>query len=137
MTYILGASLIFAGSVWLFSITNDSRNSIYGVVALMGTSFSIMLITALAKVAELIGKDKQSSAFVYSCMSFLDKVSTGLVIFSLQALKPAADNRYECSECIWFSKITQCIVPGGFATIGFLAMVFLFPSEYTCVRKCK
>ena len=137
MTYILGASLMVAGSVWLFSISKESRNSVYGAVALMGISISIMLVTALAKTAELIGKDKQSGAFVYSCMSFFEKLSTGLVIFAIQALKPAAENRYECTECEWFSKITQSVVPGGFSTIGFLAMVFLFPSEYTCVRKCK
>ena len=137
MTYILGASLMVAGSVWLFSISKESRNSVYGAVTVMGISISIMLVTALAKTAELIGKDKESGAFVYSCMSFLDKLSTGLVIFAIQALKPAAENRYDCNECEWFSKIAQSVMPGGFATIGFLAMVFLFPSEYTCVRKCK
>ena len=137
MTYILGASLMVSGSVWLFSISKESRNSVYGAVSLMGISISIILVTALAKTAELIGKDKQSGAFVYAFMGFLDKLSTGLVIFAIQAMKPAADNRYECNECEWFSKIAQSVVPGGFITIGFLAMVFLFPSEYTCVRKCK
>ena len=137
MTYILGATLMVAGSVWLFSISKESRNSVYGAVAVMGISISIMLVTALAKTAELIGKDKESGAFVYSCMSFLDKLSTGLVIFAIQALKPESENRYDCNECEWFSKIVQSVVPGGFATIGFLAMMFLFPSEYTCVRKCK
>ena len=81
------------GSVWLFVVTKEARHSVYGAVSLVGISISIMLVTALAKTAELIGKDKESGAFVYSCMSFLDKLSTGLVIFAIQALKPTAENR--------------------------------------------
>eukprot|EP00111_Clytia_hemisphaerica_P004100 TCONS_00011719-protein len=135
LTYVIGASLMVAGSVWLFVVTKEARQSVYGAVSVVGISISIMLVTALAKTAELIGKNKESGAFVYSCMSFLDKLSTGLVIFAIQVLKPTAENRYQCSDCEWFSKITQSVVPGGFAMIGFLAMVLLFPSEYTCLRK--
>jgi len=84
---------MISASVWLFVVNKGSRNSVYGAVSLLGISISIILVTTLAKTAELIGKDKQSGAFVYSFMSFLDKLSTGLVIFAIQALKPEAVNR--------------------------------------------
>ena len=134
MTYILGASLMVGGSVWLFSISKESRNSVYGAVCLIGIGIPIMLVTALAKTAELIGKDKQSGSFVYASIGCADKLSVGLVIFAIQALKPDADNRYDCNECEWFSKIVQSVVPGGFAAIGLVVVLFLFPTDYKCVK---
>ena len=37
-----------------------------------------MLIISLSLTADLIGKDKESGAFIYGAMSLLDKLSNGL-----------------------------------------------------------
>lgn len=39
-----------------------------------------MLITSLAITAELVGKNVESSAFIYGAMSFTDKLSTGKLL---------------------------------------------------------
>ena len=40
-----------------------------------------MLITSLSITADLIGQDKECSAFIYGAMSLLDKVSNGLLYY--------------------------------------------------------
>ena len=84
---------MITGNVWLFSINKETRNTVYGAISIIGISISIILVTSLAQIAKLIGKDKQSGAFVYSFMNFLYKISSGLVIFMIQAFKPEATNR--------------------------------------------
>ena len=47
---------------------------------------AIMLNTATSMISDVIGKDDQSSAFVYGAYSFLDKVANGLIIFGITAV---------------------------------------------------
>ena len=55
---------------------------IYFVAALIGSGGAGILISSLSIVADLIGKNKESSAFVYGLMSLVDKVSNGLYFSS-------------------------------------------------------
>ena len=50
---------------------------IYFVAALIGSGGAAMLITSLSITADLIGRNKESSAFVYGAMSLADKISNG------------------------------------------------------------
>lgn len=135
LTYVVGALMIIGSSIWLFSVGEEHREAVYGAAWLAGSGSSIILVTALAKTAELIGTDKRSSAFVYSAMSFTEKLATGIVIFTIQSLKPSAAVGVMCQDCEVFSKIVQTVVPGASVLLGLFAIVFLFPSEFTCVRK--
>jgi hypothetical protein len=40
-----------------------------------------MLNTATSLISDVIGKDAESSAFVYGAYSFFDKVANGVIIF--------------------------------------------------------
>lgn len=40
-----------------------------------------MLNTATSLISDVIGKDAESSAFVYGAYSFFDKVANGIIIF--------------------------------------------------------
>jgi hypothetical protein len=40
-----------------------------------------MLNTATSLISDVIGKDAESSAFVYGAYSFFDKVTNGVIIF--------------------------------------------------------
>ena len=53
---------------------------IYVVAAFIGSGGAGMLITSLSITAELIGKNKESSAFVYGAISLVDKISNGSYI---------------------------------------------------------
>ena len=60
----------------------------YAVGVLIGASGSQMLITSLCLVADLIADNLDSSAFVYGCMSLVDKFSNGMAIMAIQQLTP-------------------------------------------------
>ena len=50
-----------------------------------GVGLAIMINTATSLISDVIGKDDQSSAFVYGAYSFFDKVSNGVIIFGITA----------------------------------------------------
>lgn len=91
-------------------------------------------MTSLAKTAELIDTDKISSGFVYSAMSFTDKLSTGVVIYIIQSLKPNATPGRTCEDCEVFLNIVQTCVPGASALVGFISIIVLFPSEIQWIK---
>ena len=53
----------------------------YIVAVFIGSGGAGMLITSLSITAELIGKNKESSAFVYGATSLVDKISNGEYFF--------------------------------------------------------
>ena len=67
-----------AGCKWNAEFTGTE---IYIVAALIGSGGAAMLITSLSITADLIGQDKECSAFIYGAMSLLDKVSNGLLYY--------------------------------------------------------
>ena len=45
-----------------------------------------MLNTATSLISDVVGKDEQSSAFVYGAYSFFDKVANGVIIFVITSI---------------------------------------------------
>ena len=68
---------------------HDLLSQIYVIGVLVGAAGSQMLITSLCLVADLIANNLDSSAFVYGCMSLVDKFSNGLAIMAIQQSTPA------------------------------------------------
>ena len=66
---------------------------VYVVSILIGAGGSQMLITCLCLVADLIANNLDSSAFVYGCMSLVDKFSNGIVIMLIQHCTPATSDK--------------------------------------------
>ena len=65
-------------SAWNDNVgTGEMGNSIFVIAALVGAGGSAMLICSLSIIAELVGDNAESGAFVYGLMSFTDKLSTG------------------------------------------------------------
>ena len=58
----------------------DSQNDMF-FFCIIGIGGTTMLVTSLSLTAEFIGSNTSSSAFVYSTMSFLDKLLTGFGVF--------------------------------------------------------
>ncbi|XP_047367518.1 major facilitator superfamily domain-containing protein 12-like isoform X2 [Vespa velutina] len=56
----------------------------YAIAILIGAGSSITMVTALSVTAEIIGPRTEKSAFVYSIVTFLDKVVTGLVVVLIE-----------------------------------------------------
>ena len=58
-----------------------TRWLVYILSSIQGVGLAIMLNTATSLISDVIGKDADSSAFVYGAYSFFDKVANGLIIF--------------------------------------------------------
>jgi len=127
-TFIIGCAAALGAFVWLFLVTTAAKKSVYAAAILMGSGCSVMLVTSLAMTADLIGSHKGSCAFVYSAMSFTDKLSSGIVIYIIQQLKPVTHSSQ-------FTRYIQTTVPGGSCLVALICVIFFFPPDFTWKRK--
>ncbi|XP_076676797.1 major facilitator superfamily domain-containing protein 12 [Andrena cerasifolii] len=81
--YFLG-TLIGMFSAAITEYGGNSASIIYIVAVLIGAGSSITMVTALSVTAEIIGARTERSAVVYSIVTFLDKVVTGLVVILIE-----------------------------------------------------
>ena len=62
--------MVVVGSIWLLTVTEEHRQTVYGAVCFVGSGTSIMLVTALTMTGDLIGDDKviqqQDDSIVYT-----------------------------------------------------------------------
>ena len=68
---------------FLFLGTEDNQSfksiQIYFIAIMIGSGGAGMLISSLSIIAEMIGQNTQSSAFVYGAISLVDKLSNGKI----------------------------------------------------------
>ena len=58
--------------LWYFVQSIEGRQTLYAATVLMGTGGSVMLVTALSLISELIGHDKVGRYFYYSTIWLSD-----------------------------------------------------------------
>ncbi|KAK3739262.1 hypothetical protein QZH41_008453, partial [Actinostola sp. cb2023] len=88
ITYIIGGTISVGACVWFYLQSVDMRNAVYAGIVLYGSGGSVMLVTSLSMIADIVGDDKKCGAFVYGVISFSDKLSSGVVIAIIQELSP-------------------------------------------------
>jgi Na+/melibiose symporter-like transporter len=83
----LSVMIISLGSLpYVFLDSNpDVRWVVYLLSSIQGVGLAIMLNTATSLISDVIGKDAESSAFVYGAYSFFDKITNGVIIFFITA----------------------------------------------------
>ncbi|XP_033222432.1 major facilitator superfamily domain-containing protein 12-like [Belonocnema kinseyi] len=115
--YLLGALIgILAAIVIEFAGSNAAV--MYSVAILIGAGSSITMVTALSVTAELIGSRTDRSAFVYSIVTFLDKVVTGLVVILIE--------KWRCQQkelCPTYNRDTLSIVCASSMLLGLITLV--------------
>lgn len=79
----LSIMIISLGSLPYIFLNSDhnTRWLVYVLSSIQGVGLAIMLNTATSLISDVIGKDAESSAFVYGAYSFFDKVANGVIIF--------------------------------------------------------
>lgn len=74
----------------LFPGSPPSLARVYTASGFLGVGCTILLVTSLVMVGDLVGEKHQSTAaFVYGVMSFLDKLANGIVVQIIQGLQPS------------------------------------------------
>lgn len=69
-----------AGSVPLLFLDKESRIFVYVCSPVTQVGLAIMMNTSTSLISDVIGKDADSSAFVYGFYSFMDKIANGIAI---------------------------------------------------------
>jgi Na+/melibiose symporter-like transporter len=87
-----------AGCVPLIFLNPNNRNLVYLCFPIVQIGMAIMINTSTSLISDVIGKDADSSAFVYGCYSFLDKIANGIAIERSLAL--LHDNAFGMSMMI-------------------------------------
>lgn len=72
--------LTAAGSIPIFFLNKDSRIGIFFCAPVVQVGLAIMINTSTSLISDVIGKDAESSAFVYGFYSFMDKIANGIAI---------------------------------------------------------
>lgn len=90
----------------------------YLIAILIGAGSSITMVTALSVTAEIIGPRTERSALVYSIVTFLDKVVTGLVVVLIE--------RWRCHQqelCPNYNRDTLAIVCASSMLLGLVTLL--------------
>ncbi|KAI9565484.1 hypothetical protein GHT06_009276 [Daphnia sinensis] len=113
-SYAMASLMGLISCIWLVIDTNLSENAatldpllgppssdnaqFYLLASMMGGGAAMVVILSLTSAADLIDSNTETSAFVYGCMSFCDKMSSGIVVAVIQGL-----HSWVCQEgCTYF-----------------------------------
>ncbi|ERL85998.1 major facilitator superfamily domain-containing protein 12 [Dendroctonus ponderosae] len=120
LTYIFG-TMIGVGACLFIQLGSGpfyTNYLIYLVACFLGAASSIVLVSSLGITTDLIGTRTNSGAFVYGIMSFVDKLSNGMVVEIIQGQHQGAENS-------WFYRDILTYVCGGSVLFGGIAVIFL------------
>ncbi|KAK0161883.1 hypothetical protein PV327_008286 [Microctonus hyperodae] len=115
--YLLGA-LIGAAAAGLTEFAGTHESVVYIVAILIGAASSITMVTALSVTAEFIGLRTQNSALVYSMVTFLDKVVTGLVVVFIEKWRCVDD-----ALCPTYNRDSLAIVCAASMGLGLITLL--------------
>ncbi|XP_071642080.1 major facilitator superfamily domain-containing protein 12 [Temnothorax longispinosus] len=115
--YFLGAIIGIAAAA-VTEFVGSNTTIVYVIAVLIGAGSSITMVTALSVTAELIGSRTERSAFVYSIVTFLDKIITGLVVIFIE--------KWRCNDkelCPTYNRDTLSIVCASSMILGLVTLL--------------
>lgn len=88
VSYMLGSVIGLGASAWvaLGTPASASQYQLYAVAILLGAGSSITMISSLSITADMIGPNTKLGGFVYSAVTFFDKLVTGFVVIIIEAM---------------------------------------------------
>ncbi|XP_031839204.1 major facilitator superfamily domain-containing protein 12 [Nomia melanderi] len=125
ISFCLGAILGICACIWIRCVTDIvyAGYQIYLISLILGFAGSIMLVTCLGVIADFIGQDTDSGAFIYGIMSFTDKLSNGLVVIIIQYLEHWINSKD-------YYRDTLVYVCGPSALFGLIVILYIKPFSY-------
>lgn len=115
--YFLGATVGLVAAIVTEFIAGNTT-VVYVIAVLIGAGSSITMVTALSVTAELIGSRTERSALVYSIVTFLDKIITGLVVIFIE--------KWRCNDkeiCFNYNRDTLSIVCASSMVLGLVTLI--------------
>jgi len=86
--YLIGSIISIAGCFWIeLAAKIDAPNyELFIVAGLFGAGSSVTMIASLCITADMIGKHADQGGFIYSAVTFFDKLITGCVVVVIESL---------------------------------------------------
>ncbi|XP_034935138.1 major facilitator superfamily domain-containing protein 12-like isoform X2 [Chelonus insularis] len=115
--YLLGIliGIIAAG---IIEFAGNYEILMYVIAIFIGAASSITMVTALSITADFIGSRTETSALVYSIVTFLDKVVTGLIVIFIE--------KWRCIDeklCPNYNRDTLAVVCAASMILGLIALM--------------
>nr|CAD7461590.1 unnamed protein product [Timema tahoe] len=142
--YMIGAAVSVIACLWIQYGSGEDFNTrqIYGVAVLLGIGSSTTMISSLCLTADLIGIHTEQGAFVYSAVTFADKLLNGIVCVNMKERKDKTEATLsynlngiqepvsvaECPSkdlCPHYYRDILVMVCGGSALLGMLVLATL------------
>lgn len=95
--------------------------SIYGVAVLLGAGSSITMVTSLCITGDLIGSHTENGAFIYSVVTFADKVLNGIAVMITEDLKYVTSGSYP-----HYYRDIIAYVCGSSSVLGLIVLISLY-----------
>lgn len=88
LAYFFGSMFCIGGCVSVYYVSSINTNvaELFGVAALFGAGSSITMISSLCITADMIGSHSEKGGFIYSAVTFFDKLITGIVVAVIESM---------------------------------------------------
>uniref|UniRef100_A0A1S4H7V6 Uncharacterized protein n=2 Tax=Anopheles gambiae TaxID=7165 RepID=A0A1S4H7V6_ANOGA len=99
LVYFVGSIISTSVCLWIALSPGSgafSTVSLFLIASLFGAGSSITMISSLCITADMIGKHADQGGFIYSAVTFADKLITGVVVVIIESVK--CRDRSECPE---------------------------------------
>ncbi|KAL9268993.1 Major facilitator superfamily domain-containing protein [Drosera capensis] len=121
MVYSTGCALwIVCGGGFLL-LPQSLHVFMYRLSVLAGVANALKTVTGISMQSYLVGEDLNGNAFVYGSLSFMDKISCGLVLYLLESYQNSSQNLqlpYSPTIRLSISRLGVGLVPALCAFIG-------------------
>lgn len=86
--YLIGSVISFIGCLWVAFAANPTSSvyELYIVAILFGAGSSITMIASLCITADMIGPHADQGGFIYSAVTFCDKLITGVAVITIETM---------------------------------------------------
>ncbi|XP_074273453.1 uncharacterized protein LOC141597037 [Silene latifolia] len=90
--FSVGGILWVICGIGILLLPQDLSGYMYLISVFIGIANALMMVTAAGMQSALVGQDLNGCAFVYGSLSFLDKMSCGLVLYFLESYLNTSTN---------------------------------------------
>ncbi|PWZ12614.1 hypothetical protein Zm00014a_010630 [Zea mays] len=98
-----GAVLWILSGLGIVFLPSRMHNLMYAISIIIGAANALMTVTSISMEGVLVGEDLNGCAFVYGSLSFVDKVSCGVVLYILESYQGSTEIRSNLGTAFGYS----------------------------------
>lgn len=123
-SFFIGGPFVLLACIGVYfgSGTVYKNYLIYGIVSMFGVAGSIMSVTSLGITSDIVYDDTRNGAFIYSIMTFFDKILSGVVVMIVQYVE-------SCWGDYTYYRNVLCFTSAGCIILGTISVYFFKPKS--------